>query len=416
MPFESGVESELVEAYRCKECSHAYRRPVQQCNRCGAFYAMARVAIDEQKLCNEESMPLVRRTGRLRPAQQTNQGGFPGSDMSTDGSGMYVSSSEEGGSESEDDEEEEEEEEEDEDEDASVVLLFNAKGKKIPRIPTGDEGFDRVLDGGTAVGAVIGVAAQPGGGKSTILRKVGAAMAHIHEINVLINCPEESMDMLVRARNRLRLQQFYPNAKTRLYFTSIRKLETLLRVLDEKEIDLLIQDSVDYGTSDEFQANLKIEMTKKLCDRAHSKEEFEGKKPVSMFLVYHSTKKDTIMGSNTVTHAVDAFVWMEHVDPLTWTAVDNQDIPTGYVGLRVHKKNRFGSPLNKAFYFHGKHGLELIDPKSHKPRPVQDLGRKQPRVLGSPIEKPHRARASRKAPTRARAASPKKARSRLKPR
>ncbi|TLM98733.1 hypothetical protein FDZ71_16720, partial [bacterium] len=319
-------EVSVTRAYRCKECARAYREPVRQCLRCGALFAMEHAQIHEERLVIEESMPLVRRVGRLRPEPSVPAtGGFT---VVPDGEGYPVA----GGDYSsmmtrpdEGEEENDEEDEDEEDEDAEVVLLYSAKSEKIHRLSTMDEGFDHVLDGGTMVGGVVGIAAQPGGGKSTMLRKIGAAMAHAHDLRVLINCPEESKAMLVKARKRLQLPKLYPDARDRLFFTSVRKLETVLRICEEEEIDVLIQDSVDYGTSDEIQANLKIEMTKKLCDRAHCKEEFEGMRPVTMFLVYHSTKKDTIMGSNTVTHAVDAFAWMEHVDPTTWTAVLNQD-------------------------------------------------------------------------------------------
>lgn len=418
-------EFETTHAFRCKECARAYRTPVRQCLRCGALFAMEHALIREERLVVEESMPLLRRVGRLRPDPTPSSfggGGMGGGSDVYSGETMNPSMGEEmpmmsiQGEEEGEEEEDEEDEDVDEEDDTEVSLLYSAKGQKILRLSTGDDGFDHVLDGGTMVGGVVGIAAQPGGGKSTMLRKVGAAMAHMHGLRVLINCPEESKDMLVKARKRLQLPKLYPDARDKLFFASARKLETVLRICEEKEIDVLIQDSVDYGTSDEIQANLKIEMTKKLCDRAHSKEEFEDMRPVTMFLVYHSTKKDTIMGSNTVTHAVDAFVWMEHVDPTTWIPVPNQDIPTGYVCLRIHKKNRFGSPLNKAFYFLGKNGLERVDPTTHKPRQAVVLGRKQPRDLGSATASNRRSRASRKAPTRARAAPAKDARARLNPR
>lgn len=297
--------------------------------------------------------------------------------------------SQEGDEEEEGEEGEEEEEgiEEDDEDDTEATLLYKEECEEIPRISTGDDGLDHVLNGGLPEAHVVGVAAQPGTGKSTLLRTSGAAMAH-NGLRVLIACPEEGKKSLAASRDRLGLSKRYPKAAKRLWIVTSKKLENVLALIDKYEIDVFIFDSVNYAISDEHKVNAMVQITKALCRRAHATNEFADCKPCSMFLVYHATKAGKVTGNNTIVHAVDAFLWMEHLDPDTMIAADDQSKGTGVVGLRIHQKIRFGDMLAHTTYAMTSKGLVPYEEESEGARGQRAPRGRMPRRAATGGKKP----------------------------
>ena len=445
----------LVQAFRCAGCYLSHKKALRVCTSCGLHGRYLPAEVPEAILAADMAGSPNRPTGFFEaPGEEPGRGppgGFSGSrggfrpggfrtggDDEQEGSerlgGRFLPHPSEEGEEGEEgnegDEGVDEEDEggekislDDEDDDTTVEALYEGEAVQHTRLSTGDESLDRTLGGGgVPVGNVVGIAAQPGAGKSTLLRQVGAAMANgvtLHSpagvrgksrqqkpLRVLIACPEESKNSLRVTRDRLRLPERYPRAGKNLFITCAAKVENVLKLAHRKKVDVLIFDSIDYAESALYQKNLKIEATKLLCRRAHSTEEFEGLRPLTTFLVYHATKAGKVMGSNSIIHAVDTFLWNAHIDPDTGLDVDNQDEPTGFIVCRAHKKNRSGRVPAQHFYQFADDGLEAYEgvearpaskkPASKKPagkklateKPTSTTGKSKKPVSKKPVKKP----------------------------
>ncbi len=283
--------------------------------------------------------------------------------------------------------------------------LYDGEGETINFLSTHDEGLDHVLCGGIPAGKVVIVGAAPGTGKSTILRSSAAAMAH-HGLRVLIAHPEESKNQARQARNRLKLAKKYPKAKTRLFHTTTSNLEKLLDYIDKLKVDVAIIDSLQYMESDEFKVSAAIEICKMLCKRAHATDNFEGKKPVAMFIVSHATKEGKLAGQNAILHAVDASIWLDHIDIDTLLPTEDQEQGTGFIRLQIYKaKIRWGTNLRKAYYEMTEYGLKYINPdvraafervrEGTRRRPSTEDRRRQARPRSKPTGRAVGARGAR---------------------
>lgn len=388
------------DAFLCRSCEQTSQAPRSRCPCCGSFFSFRRANVRVRDLEEDAGYRPYRR-GREEyrsPAASAGSGAGAGYDGGSSGFGgtnyegrVVEDAADEDEEDDEDedaeDEEDDEESEEEDEEEEEPTLLFEGKAEHVAQDSTFDAGLDHVLDGGLPHGAVVAVVGQPGAGKSTLLRVVSAAMAHGGGQRVLLACPEESKNQLLKARDKLQLQKRFPKARGKLFVVTTKDVDRLLQLIDELKVDLFILDSVDYAVSEQITKNAKVEITKLLCERAHCNARFaDAERPVGMFLVHHTTKKGKLMGSNAIVHAVDACIRFDHIDPDTLLLADNQDEGTGYVRLSIYKKIRWASNLSKSYYRVTKSGLVHYDAEAEK----EERGARR---APNPRQRPVRARA-----------------------
>ncbi|MFZ2450758.1 MAG: DNA repair protein RadA [Methylovulum miyakonense] len=220
---------------------------------------------------------------------------------------------------------------------SEVKLLSEVNLLQAERILTGISEFDRVLGGGIVLGSVVLIGGAPGAGKSTLLLQAIANIAD-RNISVLYVSGEESLQQIAGRAQRLRL----PANIMMLAETSVQRI---CDVMDSIKPQILVIDSIQVmHTQDADSAPGSVSQVR---ESASYLTQYAKKNQVSIFMVGHVTKDQSLAGPMTLSHIVDTQVMLGSTDDARYRV------------LRADK-NRFGSVGELGFFAMDSSGLKEV--------------------------------------------------------
>jgi len=221
---------------------------------------------------------------------------------------------------------------------SEVKLLSDVDLAQAERISTGLVEFDRVLGGGIVLGSVVLIGGAPGAGKSTILLQVIASVAQ-KGFSVLYVSGEESLQQIAERAQRLRLDS---GSIKMLTETSV---QSICDVVDAEKPTLLVIDSIQVmHTVDSDTAPGSVSQVR---ESASYLTQYAKRNNVSIFMVGHVTKDQSLAGPMTLSHIVDAQVILSSTDDARFRVLRSD-------------KNRFGSVGELGFFSMGSSGLKEV--------------------------------------------------------
>lgn len=221
---------------------------------------------------------------------------------------------------------------------SEVKWLSDVNLSLAERTSTGISEFDRVLGGGIVTGSVVLIGGAPGAGKSTLLLQVIANIAG-QGTTVLYVSGEESLQQIAERAHRLKLPA---NKIMMLAETSV---ERICDVLDEFKPQILVIDSIQVvytQSSDSAPGSVS-----QVRESASYLTQYAKKNNVSIFMVGHVTKDQSLAGPMTLSHIVDTQVILAATDDARYRV------------LRADK-NRFGSVGELGFFAMDSSGLKEV--------------------------------------------------------
>ena len=221
---------------------------------------------------------------------------------------------------------------------SEVKLLSDVNLTQAERIATGISEFDRVLGGGIVSGSVVLIGGAPGAGKSTLLLQAIAAIAS-QDIAVLYVSGEESLQQIAERAHRLKLPT---NNIMMLAETSVQRI---CDVLDELNPQILVIDSIQVMHNQEVESAPGSVSQVREC--ASYLTQYAKRRQVSIFMVGHVTKDQSLAGPMTLSHIVDTQVMLGATDDARFRV------------LRADK-NRFGSVGELGFFAMDSLGLKEV--------------------------------------------------------
>ncbi len=236
---------------------------------------------------------------------------------------------------------------------SQVQLLSDVNLAQAERLSSGLSEFDRVLGGGIVKGSVVLIGGAPGAGKSTILLQ---AIAHIAQQRpVLYVSGEESLQQIAERAHRLGL----PTVGIKMLAET--SVQQICQILDEEQPQVVIIDSIQVMyTADSDSAPGSVSQVR---ETASYLTQYAKRTGISIFMVGHVTKDQSLAGPMTLSHIVDAQVVLSSTDDSRFRV------------LRADK-NRFGSVGELGFFAMESNGLkEVKNPsamflsRSEKPSP-----------------------------------------------
>ena len=221
---------------------------------------------------------------------------------------------------------------------SEVKRLSEVDLAKAERISTGLQEFDRVLGGGIVRGSVVLIGGAPGAGKSTILLQVIASAAKKNH-EVLYVSGEESLQQIAERAARLSLDA------TKIKMLAETSVQSICDVVDIEKPDLLIIDSIQVMyTADSDTAPGSVSQVR---ESASFLTQYAKRNNVSVFMVGHVTKDQSLAGPMTLSHIVDAQVILSSTDDARFRVLRSD-------------KNRFGSVGELGFFSMGSTGLKEV--------------------------------------------------------
>ncbi len=221
---------------------------------------------------------------------------------------------------------------------SQVQLLSDVDLAKAERISTGLAEFDRVLGGGIVRGSVVLIGGAPGAGKSTILLQVIASAAQ-KGVSVLYVSGEESLQQIAERAHRLGLDV---GAIKMLAETSV---QSICNCVDEEKPVILIIDSIQVMHT--VNSETAPGSVSQVRESASYLTQYAKKNNVSIFMVGHVTKDQSLAGPMTLSHIVDAQVILSATDDARFRVLRSD-------------KNRFGSVGELGFFSMGSTGLKEV--------------------------------------------------------
>ena len=221
---------------------------------------------------------------------------------------------------------------------SEVRCLADVDLAKAERISTGLVEFDRVLGGGIVRGSVVLIGGAPGAGKSTILLQV-IAKASGQSHKVLYVSGEESLQQIAERARRLGLET------NRIKMLAETSVQNICDVIDVEQPDLVIIDSIQVMyTADSETAPGSVSQVR---ESASFLTQYAKKNDVSIFMVGHVTKDQSLAGPMTLSHIVDAQVILSSTDDARFRVLRSD-------------KNRFGSVGELGFFSMASTGLKEV--------------------------------------------------------
>ncbi len=221
---------------------------------------------------------------------------------------------------------------------SEVKLLSDVDLAESVRISTGLQEFDRVLGGGIVSGSVVLIGGAPGAGKSTILLQT-IANAAAKGVSVLYVSGEESLQQIAERAHRLRLDT---RSIKMLAETSVQKI---CDCVDVEKPELLIIDSIQVVHS--IDSDTAPGSVSQVRESASYLTQYAKRNNVSIFMVGHVTKDQSLAGPMTLSHIVDAQVILSSTDDSRFRVMRSD-------------KNRFGSVGELGFFSMGAAGLKEV--------------------------------------------------------
>lgn len=205
------------------------------------------------------------------------------------------------------------------------------------RLPLFSAELNRVLGGGVIPGSIILLGGSPGVGKSSLLTQVAAGVATSE--NVLYASAEESAEQI-----KVRIDRFEANSDN-FYLMCESNLETILSETQAIQPSLLIIDSIQTIYTSRLESSPGLVSQVREC--ASMLQTFAKNTGISILVIGHVTKDNSIAGPRVLEHIVDATLYLEG---------DEMNIFRILRGV----KNRFGSTNEIGVFHMGEHGLEDV--------------------------------------------------------
>ncbi len=221
---------------------------------------------------------------------------------------------------------------------SQVQLLAEVNLEQAQRISTGLSEFDRVLGGGIVRGSVVLIGGAPGAGKSTILLQAIANIA-LHDYPVLYVSGEESLQQIAERAHRLKLKTDHIKM---LAETSVQQI---CQVLEQEKPEVVIIDSIQVMYSDECES--APGSVSQVRESASFLTQFAKRHQVSVFMVGHVTKDQSLAGPMTLSHIVDTQVVLSSTNDSRFRVLRSD-------------KNRFGSVGELGFFAMESRGLKEV--------------------------------------------------------
>lgn len=221
---------------------------------------------------------------------------------------------------------------------SSVQALSDVDLAQAEQLSTGISEFDRVLGGGVVRGSVTLIGGAPGAGKSTILLQAIADMAR-RGIDVLYVSGEESLQQIAERAHRLNV------SGERINMLAETSVQNVCDVLDDINPQVLVVDSIQVMyTQDTDSAPGSVSQVR---ESASYLTQYAKRHNVSVFLVGHVTKDQSLAGPMTLSHIVDTQVVLSSTNDARFRV------------LRADK-NRFGSVGELGFFAMDSTGLKEV--------------------------------------------------------
>lgn len=221
---------------------------------------------------------------------------------------------------------------------SEVKLLSDVNLSHAERTSTGISEFDRVLGGGVVNGSVVLIGGAPGAGKSTLLLQVIANIA-AKGVTVLYVSGEESLQQIAERAQRLKL----PAEK--IMMLAETSVQRICDVLDEVKPQILVIDSIQVVFTESTDS--APGSVSQVRESASYLTQYAKKHQVSIFMVGHVTKDQSLAGPMTLSHIVDTQVILASTDDARYRV------------LRADK-NRFGSVGELGFFAMDSAGLKEV--------------------------------------------------------
>ncbi|OZV11595.1 DNA repair protein RadA [Tissierella sp. P1] len=211
------------------------------------------------------------------------------------------------------------------------------------RIVTNINEFNRVMGGGIVKDSITILSAKPGAGKSTLLLQVANDLAKM-DYKVLYASGEESESQIKNRADRI-IEKIHP----KVWVMSDNSMDNVLRTIEEIDPDLIIIDSIQTFTLEEFSSSRAgsptqtMECANDLVQIAKNQD-----RPRAIILVGQMTKEDEIAGVRALEHLVDAVLIIE--------GESGEELRT-----LLTTKNRYGSTGEMGFFYITDKGMISID-------------------------------------------------------
>lgn len=222
------------------------------------------------------------------------------------------------------------------------VRLKDVSTEENTRIITGISEFDRVVGGGLVNDSMTIFAGCPGIGKSTTLLSICDRMLAIGK-TVVYASGEESASQIKSRAERLEL-----NHIDDLYISDTTCLDDVLNLVDNVNADVIIADSINTFTLNEFLPSRAGNPTQVMeCASALQDCAKRSRKPRIVILVGQLNKEDELAGMRTLEHMVDTVLMLEG---------DSNDT----FRILYTTKNRFGDTGETGFFQMTEKGMEEV--------------------------------------------------------
>ncbi len=184
---------------------------------------------------------------------------------------------------------------------SKVQKLSEVSAKDTPRMPTGNEEFDRVLGGGLVAGQVVLIGGDPGVGKSTLLLQSLAAMSgHMPALYV---SGEESVEQVALRALRLSVDSAELNILAEI------QLEKIIAAMDGARPAIAVIDSIQTVYSEALTSAPGSVAQVREC--AAQLTRFAKQSGTIIVLVGHVTKEGALAGPRVLEHIVDSVLYFE---------------------------------------------------------------------------------------------------------
>ncbi len=221
--------------------------------------------------------------------------------------------------------------------------LLDVETRNSDRIITNMSEFNRVMGGGIVKDSITILAAKPGAGKSTLLLQVANELANIG-MKVLYASGEESESQIKSRADRI-LRKINSN----LWVVSDNSMDNVLENIGEIDPDLIIIDSIQTFTLDEFPSSRAGSPTQTMeCAYELVKVAKNPERPRAVFVIGQMTKDDEIAGVRALEHLVDTVLIIE--------GESGEELRT-----LLATKNRYGSTGEMGFFNMTEEGMVSID-------------------------------------------------------
>jgi DNA repair protein RadA/Sms len=183
-----------------------------------------------------------------------------------------------------------------------AVKLEDVSTEAVPRIPTRNDEFDRVLGGGIVPGSLILLGGEPGAGKSTLLLQIARKLDQ-EDGRILYVSGEESVQQIRLRSDRLE------NSTGNIYLLAESNLEHILSVIDEVQPSAVVVDSIQTTFTETLDS-----APGSVSQVRHVAMEFLNlakSRNLTIFLIGHITKDGSIAGPKVLEHIVDVVLYFE---------------------------------------------------------------------------------------------------------